>query len=254
MNSLVTSAGKKLFERNLKDYAPQDPLYETYTDKKGRQRRRKRETPPGLSARDAKILKSVQRRAHYLDKGFHMCGMRFGWTFLIGIIPGAGDAADAALNYLLVVRKAKQAEIPGWLLRQMLLNNAISAVVGFVPFIGDVVLAMYKANSRNAALLEEFLRIRGEEYLKATQQRVEDPETVRPGAGREPQEVVPGKKPERSQSGLSTATGWFRRGSKGSKQAKQKAVTTGTPPVPSPERGRFVEDVPSTAAEGSKHR
>ncbi len=41
MNSLVTSAGKKLFERNLKDYAPQDPLYETYTDKKGRQRRRK---------------------------------------------------------------------------------------------------------------------------------------------------------------------------------------------------------------------
>ena len=54
--------------------------------------------------------------------------MRFGWTFIIGafastcnmyvtdvqeilgIIPGAGDAADAALNYLLVVRKAKQAE------------------------------------------------------------------------------------------------------------------------------------------------
>ena len=29
---------------------------------------------------------------------------------LVGIIPGAGDAADAALNYLLVVRKAKQAE------------------------------------------------------------------------------------------------------------------------------------------------
>ena len=89
-----------------------------------------RQTPPGLSARDAKILRSVQRRAHYLDKGFHLCGMRFGWTFvigmsnpplvprmwivdssaLVGIIPGAGDAADAALNYLLVVRKAKQAE------------------------------------------------------------------------------------------------------------------------------------------------
>ena len=87
-----------------------------------------RETPPGLSKRDVKVLRSVQRRAHYLDKGFHICGMRFGWTFIIGafastcnmyatdvqeilgIIPGAGDAADAALNYLLVVRKAKQAE------------------------------------------------------------------------------------------------------------------------------------------------
>lgn len=27
-----------------------------------------------------------------------------------GIIPGAGDVADAALNYILVVRKAKKAE------------------------------------------------------------------------------------------------------------------------------------------------
>lgn len=45
-----------------------------------------RELPPGLSARDAKILKSVKRRAHYLDKGFNLCGMRFGWTFIIGML------------------------------------------------------------------------------------------------------------------------------------------------------------------------
>jgi esterase/lipase superfamily enzyme len=31
---------------------------------------------------------------------------------------------------------------------------------------GDLFLAAFKANSRNAALLEEYLRIRGEEYLK----------------------------------------------------------------------------------------
>ena len=76
--------------------------------------------------------------------------------------------------------------IPGWLLRQMLLNNAVSAAVGLVPFVGDVVLAMYKANSRNAALLEEFLRVRGAEFLKAERERAEDPQTVRPGAGRAP--------------------------------------------------------------------
>jgi hypothetical protein len=77
-----------------------------------------------------------------------------------GIIPGAGDIADATLNYFLVVRKARQAEIPGWLLRKMLANNAVSAGVGLIPLVGDVILATYKANSRNAALLEEFLRIR----------------------------------------------------------------------------------------------
>ena len=53
---------------------------------------------PGLSKRDAKILKSVQRRAHYLDKGFSICGLRFGWTFIIGIIPMAGDITDAEID------------------------------------------------------------------------------------------------------------------------------------------------------------
>ena len=87
--------------------------------------------------------------------------------------------------------------IPGWLLRQMLLNNAVSAAVGFVPFIGDLVLAAYKANSRNAALLEEFLRIRGDEFLKAERKRAENPEIVKPGAGAEPGDVVDGKKKEK---------------------------------------------------------
>lgn len=55
----------------------------------------------------------------------------------------------------------------------MLLNNLVSAGVGFVPIAGDVFLGMFKANSRNAALLEEFLRIRGEEFLKLQAQRKE---------------------------------------------------------------------------------
>lgn len=38
-----------------------------------------------------------------------------------------------------------------------------------IPLVGDVILATFKANSRNAALLEEYLRIRGEEYLKVRQ-------------------------------------------------------------------------------------
>ena len=53
-------------------------------DSRTLRRELQRETPPGLSKRDVKVLRSVQRRAHYLDKGFHICGMRFGWTFIIG--------------------------------------------------------------------------------------------------------------------------------------------------------------------------
>jgi len=164
--SIGQKAGKRLFEKHLEQYAPQDPLYEFYTDDRGKQRRRQRQLPPGLSKRDARILKSVQRRAHYLDKGFNLCGFRCGWTLFIGLIPVAGDIADISLNYFLVVRKSRQADIPPWLLRQMLTHNVVSAGVGLIPIAGSVVVAVYKANSRNAALLEEFLRIRGEEYLK----------------------------------------------------------------------------------------
>jgi len=187
---LAKKVGLGLFEKHLKQYETADPEYEVYTDKKGRQRKRRRDLPPGLSKRDQKILRKVQFRAHHLDKGFNLCGMRFGWTFVVGLIPGAGDVADFALNYALVVRKAKQAEIPDWLITKMHTNNVASVVMGLVPLAGDVAIATFKANSRNAALLEEFLRIRGQEFLKSDSARREDPSNVKPGAGREEGEVV----------------------------------------------------------------
>jgi hypothetical protein len=39
----------------------------------------------------------------------------------------------------------------------MLFNNAISAVAGLVPIVGNFVTAAFKTNSRNASLLEEYL-------------------------------------------------------------------------------------------------
>ncbi|KAG1729846.1 uncharacterized protein EDB91DRAFT_1059800 [Suillus paluster] len=241
MTSYLQKAGVKLFEKNLEQYRPEDPLYESYTDSRGKQRRRKRAIPPGLSARDAKILKSVQRRAHYLDKGFSICGLRFGWTFIIGMIPGAGDVADVALNYYLVVRKARQAELPAWLVQRMLLNNAVSALSGLVPVAGDIVMAVFKANSRNAALLEEFLRIRGEEFLKLQADREQgrvvsvpekDLHQVKPGAGMS----------DDAAATTSQQKTKFVSWSRTNRKDKQRAPTPG-------DKGRFVEDVePDDAA------
>lgn len=39
--SFATKAGLKLFEQHLSQYEPVDPVYETYIDSKGRERRRK---------------------------------------------------------------------------------------------------------------------------------------------------------------------------------------------------------------------
>lgn len=60
----------------------------------------------------------------------------------------------------------------------MLVNNAVSAGVGLVPIAGDFVLAMYKANSRNAALLEEFLRIRGEVFIANEEKKKAEPKKI----------------------------------------------------------------------------
>ncbi|KAH9948724.1 hypothetical protein B0H21DRAFT_732820 [Amylocystis lapponica] len=218
---------------HLQQYAPVDPYYETYTDKRGRERRRRvSRAPPGLNARDTKILRSVKRRAHYLDRGFNLCGLRFGWTFVVGVVPGLGDVADAVLNYVLVVRKARQADIPDWLLRRMLMNNAVSIAVGFVPIAGDVVLAVYKANWRNAALLEEFLRIRGAEVLRRDAERadagavVSVPEPVRRGSS------------------------WWGKMGKGKGKGKQPEPVPGSGARPlsvaGTDRGHFVEDVPES--------
>ncbi len=49
----------------------------------------------------------------------------------------------------------------------MLSNNVISTVMDLIPVVGDILLALRKANSRNALLLEEFLRGKTEEALKS---------------------------------------------------------------------------------------
>lgn len=78
---------------------------------------------------------------------------------------------------------ANVCSLPDWLVRRMLFNNVLSGAISFIPFVGDVMLAIVKANSRNAALLEEFLRVRGEEFIKI---RVEggDPDKIQKDAAK----------------------------------------------------------------------
>ncbi|OCF54629.1 hypothetical protein L486_07761 [Kwoniella mangroviensis CBS 10435] len=167
MSAIASKAVTKILKNRVSQQAPPDPHIEIIVDAKGKTKKVVRPLPEGLSKRDKKALKKIRRRAHYLDKGMNLCGFRVGWTFFIGIIPGAGDVVDAGLNYFLIVRPSKKLDVPQSLLSKMLVNNAISAGLGFIPIAGDIFLAAWKANSRNAHLLEEFLKIRGQELLAA---------------------------------------------------------------------------------------
>ena len=51
-------------------------------------------------------------------------------------------------------------KIPWWLKRRMVLNLAVTGAIGLMPGLGSVLLTSFRLNVRNAALLEEYLRMR----------------------------------------------------------------------------------------------
>lgn len=66
----------------------------------------------------------------------------------------------------------------------MLYNNLISFFLGLIPIFGCSGVLILKCNSRNVALFEEFLALRGAEYFKSL---YDGPQRyaidIKPGAG-----------------------------------------------------------------------
>jgi Domain of unknown function (DUF4112) len=75
---------------------------------------------------------------------------------------------DAALA-LMVARNCEKIDggLPRGLSMLMLLNVLLDFVIGFVPFVGDFADALYKCNTRNAVLLEKYLRQKAAKQEKA---------------------------------------------------------------------------------------
>jgi hypothetical protein len=83
---------------------------------------------------------------------------RFGLDPIVGIIPGLGDVAGAALSGY-VVLLASRMGAPTSVLVRMLGNVALDTAVGTVPLLGDLFDAGFKSNTRNLALLERHLAV-----------------------------------------------------------------------------------------------
>lgn len=96
--------------------------------------------------------------AHLLDRAFRIPGTnwRFGLDALVGLIPGLGDVLGAVVGgYGIWI--ARQLGAPASIQVRMLLNLAVDALVGLVPLAGDLFDFAFKANTRNQALLEQWL-------------------------------------------------------------------------------------------------
>jgi hypothetical protein len=172
MASLI---GKALAKRTLKDAAQKNinssnpfeeevPVYDRNGQPTGKTKTRKRGFPTGLTPNDTSILKKVRRRAYRLDMSlFNCCGIRFGWSAVIGIIPVIGDFIDAFLALMLVKSCQKvDGGLPATLRARMIFNIALDFGLGLIPLLGDVADAVFRANTRNAWLLEMYLTKKSE--------------------------------------------------------------------------------------------
>jgi hypothetical protein len=96
--------------------------------------------------------------AWLLDSSVQIPGTRWkvGLDAFIGMIPVLGDAIGAALSTYIMVMAAKMG-IPRVTLLRMGFNVTLEAVVGLVPFVGDLFDFAWKANRRNVDLLRAHL-------------------------------------------------------------------------------------------------
>ena len=88
-------------------------------------------------------------------------GIRFGLDPLLGLVPGLGDVAGAALAGYLVIL-AQRLGAPRAVVLRMLANVAMDTVGGTVPILGDAFDVAFKSNTRNLALLERAIETPGE--------------------------------------------------------------------------------------------
>ena len=114
---------------------------------------------PTDAATAAARLARLRKLAWLLDAQFGLPGtrFRFGVNSLFGLAPVAGDVALGLVS-LYLVYEARALGAPPALLARMLANIGIEVIGGAVPIVGDLFDMAFKANLRNLALLETWLR------------------------------------------------------------------------------------------------
>jgi Domain of unknown function (DUF4112) len=104
-----------------------------------------------------KDLKFLANLANLMDNKFSIPGTkwRFGLDAIIGVVPYVGDFAGFAVSGYLISLMVKKGAGIG-IIVQMLGNMLIDALVGAIPFFGDIFDIGFKANRRNLDLLRNY--------------------------------------------------------------------------------------------------
>ena len=118
--------------------------------------RDRRGLPDAAAARSA--LAQTQKVAWVMDSSIPIgFGHRIGVDGLIDFVPGVGDIAGVLVSGWIIYRAAA-CGAPQPVLMRMAGNVLIDALLGAFPVLGVVADSAFKANMRNVAIFEDFLK------------------------------------------------------------------------------------------------
>jgi hypothetical protein len=104
-------------------------------------------------------LDRVRWIASTMDDRYTVPGttVRFGWDPIIGLLSGVGDDVTSAAS-LVIVHHAWRLGAPPSVLKRMIGNIGLDFLLGSIPILGDAFDRVWKANRRNAELVEMFVQ------------------------------------------------------------------------------------------------
>lgn len=115
-----------------------------------------------MTTREERALRRAEHIADLFDQRFRIpvLGYRFGLDALVGLLPVVGDSVSLVAGGYIIL-EAIRLRLGAGTIARMLLNQAIDFVIGLVPLADIVLDVAYKANVRNAKLLEDGIRAKG---------------------------------------------------------------------------------------------
>jgi hypothetical protein len=113
----------------------------------------------GLSVEEAKVafFGQLDQKARLMDRAIPLPFVGgVGLDALLGLIPFVGDAISALVSGTIILNSL-QYGLPKSIVSKMVGNMFVDVMFGAIPLVGDVFDLVFKANTRNVALLHDHI-------------------------------------------------------------------------------------------------